>query len=60
MTGADAAAYNIAALLTALFLLDFGADKFVDHTAILARRTGVSENLIGLLTVGGEWEEVRK
>jgi hypothetical protein len=42
-----------------LFVLEFGADKFIDHTAIVARRTGISRALIGLLTAGAEWEEVR-
>ncbi|KAK4957011.1 hypothetical protein LTR66_013273, partial [Elasticomyces elasticus] len=41
-----------------LFVLEFGADKFVDHTAIVATRTGVSQALIGLLTAGAEWEEL--
>lgn len=51
-------AYNIAAFLATLFLLEFGADKFIDHTAVIARRTGVSETVIGLITAGGKWEEV--
>lgn len=58
MTQGDVVAYNIAAFLATLFLLEFGADKFIDHTAIVARRTGLSETIIGLLTAGGEWEEV--
>lgn len=45
--------------MAAIVLLDIGADKFVDHTAIVARRLGVSETLIALLTAGAEWEEVR-
>jgi hypothetical protein len=59
MVDADTVAYNVAVFLTALFLLEFGADKFIDHTAIVARRTGISETLVGLVTAGGEWEEVR-
>ena len=59
MAQRDVVAYNIAAFLTTLFLLEFGADKFIDHTAIVARRTALSETIIGLLTAGGEWEEVR-
>jgi Ca2+/Na+ antiporter len=39
--------------------LEFGADKFIDHTTIVAHRTGVSETIIGLVTAGAEWEEVR-
>ena len=58
MAQADVVAYNIAAFLATLFLLEFGADKFIDHTAIVAHRLGSSETIIGLLTAGGEWEEV--
>jgi Ca2+/Na+ antiporter len=58
MAQGDVVAYNIAAFLSTLFLLEFGADKFIDHTAIVARRTGLSETIVGLLTAGGEWEEV--
>jgi hypothetical protein len=50
---------SIASLIAGLFLLEYGADKFVDHTAILARRLGVSQTLVALLTAGAEWEEVR-
>jgi Ca2+/Na+ antiporter len=58
MANADVVAYNIAAFIATLFLLEFGADKFIDHTALVARRTSIPETLIGLLTAGGEWEEV--
>jgi Ca2+/Na+ antiporter len=50
--------FNIAVFVAGLFLLEFGADKFVDHTTIVARRLGISETLIALLTAGAEWEEV--
>ncbi|KAH6697360.1 hypothetical protein F5X68DRAFT_4139 [Plectosphaerella plurivora] len=50
--------YNAAAFITALFLLESGADKFIDHTAIVARRLNVSETAIALLTAGCEWEEL--
>lgn len=59
MLDADALAYNIAVFITSLFLLEFGADKFIDHTIIIAHRTGISETVISLLTAGAEWEEVR-
>ena len=59
MADTDIVAYNIAAFVTALFLLEFGADKLIDHTAIVARRINVSETTFGLLTAGREWEEVR-
>ncbi|KAK2469260.1 hypothetical protein H9L39_18977 [Fusarium oxysporum f. sp. albedinis] len=58
MAQTDVVAYNIAAFLATLFLLEFGADKFIDHTAVIARRIGVSETVIGLITAGGEWGEV--
>ncbi len=50
---------NGGAFIAGLFLLEYGADKFVDHTAIVAKRLNVSPTLIGLLTCGAEWEEVR-
>ncbi len=52
--------FNTATFIAAVVLLDIGADKFVDHTAIIARRFGVSATLIALLTAGAEWEEVSK
>ncbi|KAG0131313.1 hypothetical protein HOY82DRAFT_646741 [Tuber indicum] len=58
MAQGDVVAYNIAAFLATLFLLEFGADKFIHHTAVVVRRTGISETIIGLLTAGGEWEEL--
>jgi Ca2+/Na+ antiporter len=51
-------AYNAASFVCALFVLEFGADKFIDHTAIVAERTGIPESVIGLLTAGAEWEEL--
>ncbi|KAF5687828.1 sodium calcium transporter [Fusarium denticulatum] len=58
MANSDAIAYNAAVFISTLFLLEFGADKFVDHTAIVARRTGIPDTLIALLTAGAEWEEL--
>jgi len=58
MVNADIVAYNIAAFVAYLFLLECGADKFIDHTALVARRTSIPATLIGLLTAGGEWEEL--
>ncbi|WPH03638.1 Hypothetical protein R9X50_00652100 [Acrodontium crateriforme] len=58
MANADIVAFNIAAFIAALFLLEAGADKFIDHTAIVARRIGVSQAIVGLLTAGAEWEEL--
>ncbi|EUC40407.1 hypothetical protein COCMIDRAFT_41257 [Bipolaris oryzae ATCC 44560] len=58
MANADVVAYNVAVFVATLFLLEFGADKFVDHTAVIACRTRIPETIIGLLTAGGEWEEL--
>jgi hypothetical protein len=56
----DTIFFDIAVFISGLFLLECGADKFVDHTAIVARRLGVSQTLVALLTAGAEWEEVRR
>jgi K+-dependent Na+/Ca+ exchanger-like protein len=48
----------ILALLIGLVLLEAGADRFTDAIASLARRLRASENVVGLLTAGGEWEEL--
>lgn len=50
----------IAALVGSFFLLDVGADSFTDTDAIgdVARRLNASEGIVGLLTAGGEWEEL--
>ncbi|KAF5604315.1 hypothetical protein FPCIR_860 [Fusarium pseudocircinatum] len=58
MANGDTIAYNVAVFISTLFLLEFGADKFVDHTAIVARRTGIPDTVIALLTAGAEWEEL--
>ncbi|TKA69701.1 hypothetical protein B0A49_04477 [Cryomyces minteri] len=54
----DKLVFNVAAFVAGLFVLEFGADKFVDHTATVARRLGVSQTLVALLTAGAEWEEL--
>lgn len=56
----DSTAFNIAAFVCSLFVLEFGADKFIKHTAIVSRRTRIPEGVIGLLTAGAEWEEVSR
>ncbi|TIA40674.1 hypothetical protein D6C78_02379 [Aureobasidium pullulans] len=58
MANAGIISYNVASFICALFALEFGADKFVDHTAVVADRTGIPEAVIGLLTAGAEWEEL--
>jgi len=51
---------NSITFLLALFLLERSADIFVDSTAVVAKRLGISTVLVGLLTAGAEWEEVRQ
>ncbi|KAH6713140.1 hypothetical protein BKA61DRAFT_484182 [Leptodontidium sp. MPI-SDFR-AT-0119] len=58
MVNTDNVAFNIAAFIGGLFVLEFGADKFIDHTAKIASRTGIPPTLIALLTAGAEWEEL--
>ncbi|KAL4918170.1 Sodium/calcium exchanger protein-domain-containing protein [Aspergillus aurantiobrunneus] len=57
-TNWDALCFNIATLIAGVFVLDYGADKFIDHTVIVGRRLGISPTLIALLTAGAEYEEV--
>ena len=54
----EAIAYHICAFICSLFLLEAGADRFIDHTAVVAKRTGIPPGVLALLTAGAEWEEV--
>ena len=54
----DSFFFNGSAFIAGLYLLEYSADTFIDNTAIVARRLGVSETLVALLTAGAEWEEV--
>lgn len=58
MPHAGVIAFNVGSFISTLFLLEFGADKFIDHAASFATKIGVSQVVIGLLTAGAEWEEV--
>jgi Ca2+/Na+ antiporter len=58
MIHTDVVSYNIAVFVATVFVLEYGADNFIDHTAIVARRTRIPQTIIGLLTAGAEWEEV--
>jgi Ca2+/Na+ antiporter len=60
MVDYDNVFFNIAAFIGGLFVLEFGADKFIDNTAKVAARLRISPVLIALLTSGAEWEEVYK
>lgn len=51
--------FNVSAFICALVVLEKGADIFVDHTVIVAQKTGIPQGIIALLTAGAEWEEVR-
>lgn len=51
-------ALAVAALVGGFILLEFGADHFTDAIGAVARRLRASEGTIGLLTAGGEWEEL--
>ena len=50
--------FNAATLIAGIFMLDYGSDKFLDHTVIVGQRLGISPTLIALLTAGAEYEEV--
>jgi Ca2+/Na+ antiporter len=56
----DNVLFNIAAFISGLYVLEAGADVFIDNTAELAARLNVSPTFIALLTSGAEWEEVRQ
>jgi Ca2+/Na+ antiporter len=55
----DTLLFNACSFVAGLFLLEWGADSFVDHSVVVAKRLGISPTLVSLLTAGGEWEEVR-
>lgn len=48
----------VAAVLGGLVVLEAGAERFTAAIAALARRLRASEGAVGLLTAGGEWEEL--
>jgi cation:H+ antiporter len=48
----------VAAILFGLVLLEAGADRLTDAVVALAERLRAPEHLVGLLTAGGEWEEL--
>ncbi|KAK4130870.1 hypothetical protein BT67DRAFT_389860 [Trichocladium antarcticum] len=56
MSSTETLLFNISSFAAGLFLLQHGAEKFMDHTAVVAKRLDVSPLLIGLLTCGAEWE----
>jgi cation:H+ antiporter len=48
----------VVALVGGLVLLEWGAERFTRTIRALARRLRASEGVVGLLTAGGEWEEL--
>ncbi|KAL2844807.1 Sodium/calcium exchanger protein-domain-containing protein [Aspergillus pseudoustus] len=54
----DGLCFNTAVFISGVFVLDYGADKFLDHTVIVGQRLGISPTLIALLTAGAEYEEL--
>ncbi|PYI02529.1 sodium/calcium transporter [Aspergillus sclerotiicarbonarius CBS 121057] len=54
----DTLCFNTATFIAGIFILDYGADKFLDHTVIVGRRLRISPTLIALLTAGAEYEEL--
>jgi cation:H+ antiporter len=48
----------VAAVVGGLVLLEWGAERFTRAIGALARRLRASEGVVGLLTAGGEWEEL--
>ncbi len=48
----------VVCFLVGLWLLELGADWLTDAAAALAERWHAPQTLIGLLTAGGEWEEL--
>ncbi|OAQ95880.1 hypothetical protein LLEC1_02889 [Akanthomyces lecanii] len=55
---ADDIIFNVCAFLSTLFVLEYGAETFVKHTAVVAMRIGISPVLVALFTAGAEWEEL--
>lgn len=48
----------VLALVAGFVLLEAGADRFTAGIGLLALRLRASESVVGLLTAGGEWEEL--
>ena len=48
----------VAAVIAGLYFLEAAAERFVDAIGGLSRRLRASEGAVGLLTAGGEWEEL--
>jgi len=48
----------VAALVGSLIVLEWGAERFTGAIGAIARNLRASEGVVGLLTAGGEWEEL--
>lgn len=51
-------AFALAGVLAGLYVLEATAEHFTAAVGALARRLRASEGTVGLLTAGGEWEEL--
>ena len=58
MIATETLVFNIGVFISGLFLLEKGANIFVDNTALLASSLKIPSVLIALLTAGAEWEEL--
>lgn len=54
----EAVAFDSSALVAGLFLLQYGADSFIENSGLILQEMGISPALSHLLTAGAEWEEV--
>lgn len=54
----EAVAFDGSALVAGLFLLQYGADSFIENSGLILQEVGISPALSHLLTAGAEWEEV--
>jgi len=50
--------FALVAVLAGLFLLEAGADRLTDAIVALSHRLHSPQHVVGLLTAGGEWEEL--
>lgn len=51
-------ALSLIAFVAGVWLLEVGAERFIAALGLFARRLRAPESVVGLLTAGGEWEEL--
>jgi hypothetical protein len=54
----EAVIFDGSALIAGLFLLKYGANSFIENSALILEEIGISPTLSHLVTAGAEWEEV--